>query len=72
MGEDEVGLEIKIVPTYDDNDTSPQNVPESKNQGDEVYNAYWEHGGILRWNLMGPMNHNICVHFALDINPTNL
>ena len=45
LGEDEVGLEIQLGTIDDDSSPSPENVPESTNQGEEVYNAGYLHGG---------------------------
>ena len=71
-GEDEVGLEIQFVPTDDDNAHAQENIPSSKNQEEAVYNVYWGHDGICRRHLIGARNHNACVHFAPDIEPTQL
>ena len=46
LGEDQVGLEIQLVPISDINSPTPENVPESKNQWKLVYNMNWGHGGI--------------------------
>ena len=39
LGEDEVGLAIKFVPTYDDIDTAPENFLTFLNQVEAVCNA---------------------------------
>ena len=46
LGEDEVGLEIQLGTIDDDSSPSPENVPESTNQGEEVYNADCGHTEI--------------------------
>ena len=41
LGEDEVGLEMQLVPTGCDNSTAPLKIPEITNQAEVVYNADW-------------------------------
>ena len=41
--EDEVGLIMYIVPTNDNNYSSPESIPESTNQEEEVYNVDLRH-----------------------------
>ena len=72
LGEDEVGLAIYLIPTNDNNAPAPENMPESKNQWEVVYNVYWGHDRIFRRNLTGARNRNPCVHFAPDDDPKNM
>ena len=46
LGNDEVRLEMQLIPTNDKNYPAPENTTEIKNQGEVVYNSYWGHGGI--------------------------
>ena len=46
LGDDEVGLEMQLIPTDDENSLTPENVPASSNQGEAVYNADCGHDGI--------------------------
>ena len=45
LGDDEVGLEMKLVSTNDYNDPAPESAPESTNQEEAVYNVDW----VPRW-----------------------
>ena len=72
LGEYEVGLEMKLVLTNGGNDPTPENVPESSNQGEEVYNTDLGHDGIFWWHLTDARNQNLRVHFSPDTNPTKL
>ena len=59
LGDDEVGLEMQFMPTDDEKAPAAENVPASKNKGEEVYNTDWVHGGIFRWHLTGASNQNL-------------
>ena len=37
-----------------------------------MYNVDWVHDEIFQWSIGGARNHNPCVHFAPDIDPTKL
>ena len=72
LGEDKVGLEMQLVPTDDENSPAPENLSASSNQGESVYNVYWGHDGIFQRRLIVARNHNPCVHFAPNIEPTKM
>ena len=72
LGDDEVRLSIKLIPTDDENYSVPENILESTNQGESMYHAYWVHDVILRWRLMVARNHTPSVNFAPYIDPTKV
>ena len=69
---DKFGLAMQLVPTNDENYLAPENVPASKNQGEEVYNIYCGSDGIFWRCLTRARNHKPCVKFSPDIELTKL
>ena len=67
--EDEVGLEIQLDPTDDENAPAPENGPESKNKWELVYDADWGYYGIFRWRIFVASKYTPCVHFAPETEP---
>ena len=72
LDKDEVGSEMEFSLNNDENDPTPEKIPESKSQGEVVYNEDRGHDGIFRWHLTGERNHNPCVYLIPDINMTVL
>ena len=70
--EDDVGLEMQLVPTNDGSDTDPENVPEITNQGETMYNDDQGHDEIFWRHLTSARNHNLFLHFSPDIDMTEL